>query len=168
MVSDSEEEEAGPELECFGYITDNIVGLQYYEVRACFACGAAAADHKTAAAAKAALHACCLPAHWLGSPHTGGHLNARPLRAALCPQGEVNQNEMVLLVREPENAYDAWAVRVDNVEHVKVGHLPRVLVCHVSVRYCCSCCRPWRRCSCHCSRPCSCSSCPALSSLRLC
>ena len=32
MVSDSEEEEAGPELECFGYITDNIVGLQYYEV----------------------------------------------------------------------------------------------------------------------------------------
>jgi hypothetical protein len=32
VVSDSEEEEAGPELECFGYITDNIVGLQYYEV----------------------------------------------------------------------------------------------------------------------------------------
>ena len=44
VASDSEAEEAGPELECFGYITDNIVGLQYYEVRACFACGAAAAD----------------------------------------------------------------------------------------------------------------------------
>ena len=76
-----------------------------------------------------------------------------PLPAARCPQGEVNQNEMVLLVREPENAYDGWAVRVDNVEHVKVGHLPRVLVCHVSMRHCrCCCCR-----SCCCRSRC----CPA-------
>lgn len=39
---------------------------------------------------------------------------------------------MVSLIREPENPYDRWAVRVDNVRGQRVGHLPRVLVCHVS------------------------------------
>lgn len=41
-------------------------------------------------------------------------------------------SEMVILVREPENPYDRWAIRVDNVRNVKVGHLPRKLVCFVS------------------------------------
>lgn len=96
----------------------------------------------------------------------------------------MNNNEMVQLVREPDNPYDNWAVRVDNVSsrdwsvivgkrpvcacleqrpglhgmHIvgqlcpaltcacrpsatapcaqvrgqKVGHLPRVLVCHLA------------------------------------
>ncbi|EFN54350.1 hypothetical protein CHLNCDRAFT_135608 [Chlorella variabilis] len=39
---------------------------------------------------------------------------------------------MVTLIREPDNPYDGWAIRVDNVRNVKVGHLPRVLVCHLS------------------------------------
>lgn len=39
--------------------------------------------------------------------------------------------QMVELLREPDNPYDRWAIRVDNVRGVKVGHLPRVLVCHV-------------------------------------
>ncbi len=32
---------------------------------------------------------------------------------------------MVKLVREPNNPYDKWAVRVDNVIGEKVGHLSR-------------------------------------------
>ena len=47
-------------------------------------------------------------------------------------QGTVNQNEMVVLVREPDNPYDRWAVRVDNVRGEKVGHLPRTLVMHLA------------------------------------
>ncbi|KAL4458507.1 hypothetical protein ABPG75_013372 [Micractinium tetrahymenae] len=47
-------------------------------------------------------------------------------------EGEVNKNEMVSLIREPENPYDRWAVRVDNVRGQRVGHLPRVLVCHLA------------------------------------
>ncbi|KAI7841955.1 hypothetical protein COHA_004482 [Chlorella ohadii] len=47
-------------------------------------------------------------------------------------EGEVNNNEMVELVREPDNQYDNWAIRVDNVRGQKVGHLPRVLVCHLA------------------------------------
>ena len=39
---------------------------------------------------------------------------------------------MVILEREPDNQYDRWAIRVDNARGVKVGHLPRKLVCHVS------------------------------------
>ena len=39
---------------------------------------------------------------------------------------------MVVLVREPDNPYDRWAVRVDNVRGEKVGHLPRTLVMHLA------------------------------------
>jgi len=37
--------------------------------------------------------------------------------------GNINHNEMVHLVREPKNIYDHSAIRVDNLEHQKVGHL---------------------------------------------
>ncbi|GAB4821905.1 hypothetical protein N2152v2_008951 [Parachlorella kessleri] len=47
-------------------------------------------------------------------------------------QGEVNKNEMVTLTREPNNSYDRWAIRVDNVRGVMVGHLPAKLVCHLA------------------------------------
>ena len=33
--------------------------------------------------------------------------------------------QMVKLVREPDNPYDRWAVRVDNILGEKVGHLSR-------------------------------------------
>eukprot|EP00058_Branchiostoma_floridae_P013286 XP_002598774.1 hypothetical protein BRAFLDRAFT_212976 [Branchiostoma floridae] len=42
-------------------------------------------------------------------------------------RGEVNNNEMVSLVREPRNPYDSNAVRVDNVMGVQVGHIKREL-----------------------------------------
>ena len=41
--------------------------------------------------------------------------------------GVVHVGEYVNLVREPRNAYDANAVRVDNLRHTQVGHLPRGL-----------------------------------------
>lgn len=44
--------------------------------------------------------------------------------------------QMVSLIRDPANPYDRWAVRVDNVRGQRVGHLPRVLVCHVSAGVC--------------------------------
>ena len=40
--------------------------------------------------------------------------------------------EMVGLVREPENAYDANAIRVENIAAEKVGHLNRQLAAQVS------------------------------------
>eukprot|EP00798_Chlamydomonas_sp_ICE-L_P010643 gene10643-12322_t len=39
--------------------------------------------------------------------------------------GVVSTREMVMLVREPNNPYDSCAIRVDNVERTKVGHLAR-------------------------------------------
>ncbi|EFJ52656.1 hypothetical protein VOLCADRAFT_115608 [Volvox carteri f. nagariensis] len=39
--------------------------------------------------------------------------------------GEANKDEMVLLVREPNNPYDRWAIRVDNVRGEKIGHISR-------------------------------------------
>ncbi|GLC34103.1 hypothetical protein PLESTB_000837700 [Pleodorina starrii] len=39
--------------------------------------------------------------------------------------GEANKNEMVLLIREPNNPYDRWAIRVDNVRGEKIGHISR-------------------------------------------
>ena len=41
--------------------------------------------------------------------------------------GVVHVGEYVDLVREPRNAYDANAVRVDNLRRTQVGHLPRGL-----------------------------------------
>ncbi|KAL9963926.1 hypothetical protein ACROYT_G027482 [Oculina patagonica] len=42
-------------------------------------------------------------------------------------QGSVNNNEMVSLIREPHNPFDANALRVDNVHGVQVGHIKREL-----------------------------------------
>ena len=41
---------------------------------------------------------------------------------------------------DPPRRYEEWAIRVDNVRGVKVGHLPRVLVCHVSLVLLSPCC----------------------------
>ncbi|KAG7669835.1 hypothetical protein Ndes2437B_g06024 [Nannochloris sp. 'desiccata'] len=46
--------------------------------------------------------------------------------------GSVNQNEMVFFVREPDNPYDRFAIRVDNIRNEKVGHIPRTVVEHLS------------------------------------
>jgi SWI/SNF-related matrix-associated actin-dependent regulator of chromatin subfamily A3 len=46
--------------------------------------------------------------------------------------GAVNRNEMVIFVREPDNIYDRYAIRVDNVENIKVGHVPRTVVQYLS------------------------------------
>jgi len=40
---------------------------------------------------------------------------------------QVNNHEMVSLVREPHNRYDANAVKVSNVSGVQVGHIKREL-----------------------------------------
>ncbi|KAI1094882.1 SNF2 family N-terminal domain-containing protein [Rostrohypoxylon terebratum] len=40
-------------------------------------------------------------------------------------QGMVNQNEKVILRREPSNPYDSNAIRVDNVMRSQIGHIPR-------------------------------------------
>jgi len=40
---------------------------------------------------------------------------------------QVNNQEMVSLVRQPDNRYDPNAVRVDNVSGVQVGHIKREL-----------------------------------------
>ncbi|GFR86838.1 helicase-like transcription factor [Elysia marginata] len=40
-------------------------------------------------------------------------------------KGVVSNNEMVNLVREPNNKYDKFAVRVDNVTNEQVGHIKR-------------------------------------------
>ncbi|KAJ9148860.1 SNF2 family domain-containing protein [Pleurostoma richardsiae] len=42
--------------------------------------------------------------------------------------GIVSPGEVVLLRREPSNQYDRNAIRVDNVMHKQVGHLPRTVV----------------------------------------
>lgn len=42
-------------------------------------------------------------------------------------KGMVNNQEMVSLVRQPDNRYDPNAVRVDNVSGVQVGHIKREL-----------------------------------------
>jgi SWI/SNF-related matrix-associated actin-dependent regulator of chromatin subfamily A3 len=39
--------------------------------------------------------------------------------------GSVNNDEQVLLTREPTNAYDPNAVRVDNIQHQQIGHIRR-------------------------------------------
>ncbi|KAG2491123.1 hypothetical protein HYH03_010567 [Edaphochlamys debaryana] len=39
--------------------------------------------------------------------------------------GLASKNEMVLLIREPQNPYDRWAIRVDNVRGEKIGHIGR-------------------------------------------
>ncbi|KAG2423298.1 hypothetical protein HXX76_015447 [Chlamydomonas incerta] len=39
--------------------------------------------------------------------------------------GEANLDEMVLLIREPQNPYDRWAIRVDNIRGDKIGHISR-------------------------------------------
>jgi SWI/SNF-related matrix-associated actin-dependent regulator of chromatin subfamily A3 len=46
--------------------------------------------------------------------------------------GHVNRNEMVIFVREPDNPYDRFAIRVDNIHNEKVGHIPRTVVQHLS------------------------------------
>jgi len=47
-------------------------------------------------------------------------------------RGAVNQDEMVIFVREPRNPYDRFAIRVDNINNEKVGHIPRTVVEHLS------------------------------------
>ena len=44
-----------------------------------------------------------------------------------CFLGQVNQGEMVGLVREPQNPYDRNAVKVTNVYGSQVGHIKREL-----------------------------------------
>ncbi len=46
-------------------------------------------------------------------------------RGLLRPPEPASLVQMVKLVREPNNPYDKWAVRVDNVVGEKVGHLSR-------------------------------------------
>ncbi|GBF96868.1 helicase-like transcription factor [Raphidocelis subcapitata] len=46
--------------------------------------------------------------------------------------GKVGHDELVGFVREPNNPYDRWAVRVENIRGEKVGHLPRVLVQYIA------------------------------------
>jgi hypothetical protein len=70
------------------------------------------------------------------------HLHAQPaspprhFAPLLCPaqyyQGWVNRCEMVLIEREPTNAYDRLALRVENVRAEKVGHLARMLAAQLS------------------------------------
>eukprot|EP00892_Ulva_mutabilis_P006202 jgi/Ulvmu1/3954/UM018_0177.1 len=43
-------------------------------------------------------------------------------------RGHVNNREMVMLRREPDNPYDMHAVQVLNIQDEQVGHLPRVIV----------------------------------------
>jgi SWI/SNF-related matrix-associated actin-dependent regulator of chromatin subfamily A3 len=40
--------------------------------------------------------------------------------------GHVTMGEMVLLIREPENAYDVNAIRVDNVRGERIGHIAKI------------------------------------------
>ncbi|KAI8473525.1 MAG: SNF2 family N-terminal domain-containing protein [Monoraphidium minutum] len=47
-------------------------------------------------------------------------------------EGKVGRNEMVKLVREADNPYDANAVRVENIRSEKVGHLRRELVAEIA------------------------------------
>ena len=46
--------------------------------------------------------------------------------------GTITPHEMVLLHREPDNPYDANAVRVDNIHGIQVGHIPRVVMEHLA------------------------------------
>ncbi|GAQ86429.1 putative SNF2 family N-terminal domain containing protein [Klebsormidium nitens] len=46
--------------------------------------------------------------------------------------GIVSDKEMVLLTREPNNAYDRFAIRVDNAAHQQIGHVERYKACHLS------------------------------------
>ncbi|KAJ4483290.1 HIRAN domain-containing protein [Lentinula aciculospora] len=42
-------------------------------------------------------------------------------------KGLVGPGEEVILAREPSNRYDRNAIRVDNIGHIKVGHVPRAV-----------------------------------------
>lgn len=58
--------------------------------------------------------------------------------AAAADVGACATAEMVGLIREPENAYDANAIRVENIAAEKVGHLNRQLAAQVgmvTIRY---------------------------------
>ncbi|CAG8482035.1 6832_t:CDS:10, partial [Cetraspora pellucida] len=46
--------------------------------------------------------------------------------------GIVNKGEAVSLIREPSNPYDKYAIRVDNIMGVQVGHIPRDVAAVVS------------------------------------
>lgn len=46
--------------------------------------------------------------------------------------GIVNRNEMVQLVREPQNPYDENAIKVVNIRGEQVGHVERYKACHMA------------------------------------
>ncbi|KAI5865100.1 SNF2 family N-terminal domain-containing protein [Durotheca rogersii] len=46
--------------------------------------------------------------------------------------GMVSLGERVLCRREPGNPYDKYAVRVDNVMRIQIGHLPATVVCKLA------------------------------------
>lgn len=46
--------------------------------------------------------------------------------------GTVSRREQVKLLREPHNTYDRNAVRVDNIQNIMVGHLPKAIVAHLA------------------------------------
>lgn len=46
--------------------------------------------------------------------------------------GTVNNREMVRLIREPHNAYDRNAIRVENMRGEQVGHVERYKACHLA------------------------------------
>ena len=88
-----------------GYLQDNIVGVQYCECRgeACDGVQSMLPSQR----APAAFHS--TPAMLLTHARSP---------CPLADEGEVNNNEMVELVREPHNPYDNWAIQVDNVRAV--------------------------------------------------
>ena len=51
---------------------------------------------------------------------------------SLSDQGMTLDNEMVNLIREPHNAYDRFALRVDNQRNQQVGHIPKDTVRTIS------------------------------------
>ena len=46
--------------------------------------------------------------------------------------GTVNNREMVRLIREPDNAYDCNAIRVENMQGEQVGHVERYKACYLA------------------------------------
>ncbi|CAI7783833.1 unnamed protein product [Closterium sp. NIES-54] len=46
--------------------------------------------------------------------------------------GTVNPREMVRLIREPNNAHDRNAIRVDNIRGQEVGHVEAKMACHLA------------------------------------
>eukprot|EP00127_Corallochytrium_limacisporum_P003004 Clim_evm51s144 gene=Clim_evmTU51s144 len=46
--------------------------------------------------------------------------------------GLCDKGEHLLLVREPNNPHDKWAVKACNMNGVQIGHLPRALVAHLA------------------------------------